>query len=661
MRNVIRSRFFVSSEDAGRRVRPAAPVMASCLIGGLILLIGIACAGPDETPRAIDGRMDLMDWDPSEGNVDLRGQWSVCWGQLLSPGAQCPSEWSTVGVRGIWSNESAASPFGGKGVATYRLRIVLPSDQISEFSLSAGAPMTAYRLWINGEERGGAGVVGRDASTTSSEPRRNRVFSLPRGEQEVDLWVQIANFEFRGGGIRRPWVIGQVDAVQRLVGSATVLDALLATIILSVGFASLMQFALRRSDLSRGYFGLFAIVMAVRMIPGSISDFAQLIVPWASFSQLMRSEYLGSALGIVFGLGYLANKFPELLPPRTVSGIQLASLAVVPILILAPFALVLETLPFFLVMPAFSVILVIIVCGRAWWRGSSEVRVTFFASLVFAAGVIHDAVRASVTTFGFAIELFPYFVVVWLFVEFFELAKGFANSFRREELLAGELADLNVELRETEAAVARFVPFDLLTLLGKHSIREVEAGDYVRVVLSVLHCDVRSFGDAAEQEPSEEGVRFVNHIVARIVPLIEHSGGFVSEHRGEGLQGLFPNGADAATGAALEILEALRASSGQPVEVGIGIDTGPLLIGATGEEMDLIGSAIGRAVSRAERLALATRGREARLLVSGATRDGWQATWRHTVCEFASGVERAGDEGDDIYEVLGADDDSGGD
>ena len=105
-----------------------------------LALLALACAGGGHAPRAAEGRIDLSHWDFSAGSVELAGTWSVCWGQLLAPGAECPFGWRVVGVRGIWSDDSARSPFGGQGVATYRLRLALPAIE-QPLSLSAGAPL----------------------------------------------------------------------------------------------------------------------------------------------------------------------------------------------------------------------------------------------------------------------------------------------------------------------------------------------------------------------------------------------------------------------------------------------------------------------------------------------------------------------------------------
>jgi class 3 adenylate cyclase len=622
-------------------------------------LLALACAEPRTAPRALEGRIDLSRWDFSRGSVDLAGTWSVCWGQLLPPGAECPSAWESVRVRGLWSDGSARSPFGGKGVATYRLRLELPEGE-ARLSLRAGAPMTAYRLWIDGQEEGGAGVVGTRAETTSSVPRANRVFSLPRGAPRAELWVQLANFEFRGGGIRRPWIVGRPDEIQRLANYGLLRDALLCAVSLVVGVAYLVQFGLRRRDQARGYFGLFALVMAVRAVPASISDFTQLVVPWASFAELTRIEYLGTALAIFSGAGFFQARLPGAMPPRFMWGVQLVALALAVVVLLAPFPLVLETLPFFLVLPPAVLALVIACYGRAWWRGMPGVGITLAASLVFLAGVTHDVIRTSVTRFGFGIELFPYLLTVWLLAEAYELARAFVQTFERVESLSEELTEANFELQETESSVVRFVPFDFLRLLGKRSIRDVKVGDHAQTRMSVLYGQVHSFERLRETLTPEAALRLVNDLVARWEPQIYQRGGFVSQYLGEGVVALFPGGPDDAVAAALGILEAARVLDEEragatparpPLELGIGIDTGELLLGTIGGDQHLSSGVVGAAVHAAQRLAALTRTRGAKLLITAATRDGLADASRFVIRETGGVALEEGSPPVPLYEV----------
>jgi hypothetical protein len=623
-------------------------------VGLLFVLVSAVGCQQSPPPRVAGGTLDLSAWDfEGQGIVPLDGEWAICWGVLLPPGTNtCPGEgWQTVSVPGIWSEARSGSPIGGKGVATYRLRLVLPPDP-APLAIRAGAPLTASRVWLDGLPEPGTGEVGATPESTSAEPRRNRVYRLDRAT-EHEVRVQVANFEFRGGGIRRPWTIGPHDAIQARVGRAVLREALLFAVGVLVGVAYLVQFALRPTERARGYFGLAALVLGLRAIPASISDFAQLLVPWASFELLLRLEYLGIALVILAGAGYFLTKVPDVMPPRPIRAIQVFSLALAVVAIGAPLPLVLESLVFYLVVPPLVIGLVILSYGRAWSRGVPGVTGTLVGAVLYLLAVGHDVLRTLESGLGLTIELFPYFIVVWILAEANGLMQRFNRTFARVESLSADLSEANLELQETESAVVRFVPFDFLRLLGKQSIREVGVGDHAWTEMCVLYCGVHG----------REGPDFdaFNDLVGRWEPAIYHRDGFISHYAGHGLFALFPTASDQAIRAGLEILEIADAfnrehvASGpsQPLfEIGIGITRGMLLVGTVGGPQHLTSGVIGDAVDVAPRLESISRRCPGRMLVSKEAREG--------ITDRGAFVLRAIDPamlgGDDlvrpIYEVL---------
>ena len=83
-----------------------------------------------------------------------------------------------------------------------------------------------FVLRIDGVERGGTGVVGGAAETTTARVY-NRVYELKPEASAVDFHVQVANFEFRGGGLRRHWFLGHSASIQRGVGRAVLREGTL--------------------------------------------------------------------------------------------------------------------------------------------------------------------------------------------------------------------------------------------------------------------------------------------------------------------------------------------------------------------------------------------------------------------------------------------------
>jgi adenylate cyclase len=587
--------------------------------------------------------------------VPLVGTWEICWNQLVEPGESCVPGWRPVPVLGAWSEPGVESPFGGKGFATYRLNVVLPQE-VGPLSLAAGGALTAHRLWINGVDRGGAGVIGRSAETTIAGVS-NRVYELVSESGAVEFQVQVANFAFRGGGLRRIWFLGQPDSIQRGIGLAILRDGTLFAAGLIVGFGYLTLFALRPAERARGYFGMIALGLGLRAVPASITTFGELVAPWMTWDFIVRAEYFGAAVvGFAFA-GYARTKVPGIMPPRTVNIIQVVAVAFGVVVALAPMPIVLATLP---VQWAYAVVLIglIVLCyGRAWLRGVPGVGVTAVTAVLYLCVVAHDILRSIQSGVGVPIELFPYAIVLWIFAEAYQLLQGFHKSFEEVESLSEELGDANFELQETEAAIVRFVPFDFLRELGKESLRDVQSGDHARSEMSVLHCRFHPARGKTDSEDSGESFERINELIEALEPCIYRQNGFLNDYRGDGFQAFFPGGPPDAVAAAVEIRDAARefaatgAPSGRgPIEVGMGIDTGWVQLGTIGSGEHLVRCVFGGPVERSRQIAYASNGRLGSVMISGTTRDGLgQDVWFDV--QPIEGAEVGSDGSIEIFEI----------
>ncbi len=166
------------------------------------------------------------------------------------------------------------------------------------------------------------------------------------------------------------------------------------------------------------------------------------------------------------------------------------------------------------------------------------------------------------------------------------------------------------------------IPFEFLRLLGRRDATEIQRGDYVDLVTTVLFADIRDFTLASERRSAEENFRFINRYLEYMEGAISKHHGFVDQHYGDGMMALFPRRADDAVSAALEMLSRLAAfnaesawADGAPVRIGIGINTGRLLLGTIGwERLDC--GVIGDPVNVAARIDGMTKLYGAPLLVS---------------------------------------------
>ncbi|MDR1211013.1 MAG: adenylate/guanylate cyclase domain-containing protein [Spirochaetaceae bacterium] len=173
-----------------------------------------------------------------------------------------------------------------------------------------------------------------------------------------------------------------------------------------------------------------------------------------------------------------------------------------------------------------------------------------------------------------------------------------------------------------------FVPQAFLKILNRVSVADLKLGDHVEKEMTIFFSDIRQFSALMENLSTEESFKFINSYLSRIVPIISANGGFVDKYIGDAIMALFPqnNGADQAVRSAIEIQKKIleynghRANMGyRPLSMGIGIHTGPLMIGVVGVEDRMQSTVISDAVNLASRIEGMCKAYNVSLVISGDT------------------------------------------
>jgi adenylate cyclase len=184
---------------------------------------------------------------------------------------------------------------------------------------------------------------------------------------------------------------------------------------------------------------------------------------------------------------------------------------------------------------------------------------------------------------------------------------------------------LNAELEIAEAT-SLFVPNQFLAFLGCESIVNIKLGAAVQLEMSVLFSDIRDFTTLSEQMTPEDNFRFINSYLSHMEPLIVGNRGFIDKYIGDAIMALFSEGADDAVRAGIGMLHALveynqyRASVGYiPIKIGVGINTGSLMLGIVGGPGRMDGTVISDAVNLASRIESLTKKYGVSLLITQQT------------------------------------------
>lgn len=195
---------------------------------------------------------------------------------------------------------------------------------------------------------------------------------------------------------------------------------------------------------------------------------------------------------------------------------------------------------------------------------------------------------------------------------------------------------LNETLRERAArqqavsTFGRFMDPRVVESLVREDSALLDAPPQTREV-TILFSDIRGFTTLSETRAPEEIVSLLNRYFERQVEVIFHHGGTIDKFIGDAIMAFWgapaddPEQADHAIAAAREMVEVVEEfsreleSSGIPFDIGIGLHTGPAVVGFIGSRNRLDYTVIGDSVNLASRIEGQTKGR-ARILVSEDTK-----------------------------------------
>lgn len=180
------------------------------------------------------------------------------------------------------------------------------------------------------------------------------------------------------------------------------------------------------------------------------------------------------------------------------------------------------------------------------------------------------------------------------------------------------------QMQELNKSYHRFVPKEFLKMLDRESILDVIPGDQKIREMIIMFADIRNFTTLCETIPANETFSILNEYLTSVTTAIHDNGGVIDKFMGDGIMAIFPNDADLALRAAVQMQQAVvkfnqeRKIKKEPtIHIGIGLHIGTVILGTVGTDNRLSTTVLGDPVNLAARLESHTKINKTNILVSG--------------------------------------------
>ncbi|MEM7180535.1 MAG: adenylate/guanylate cyclase domain-containing protein [Spirochaetota bacterium] len=554
--------------------------------------------------------MDLRLYDFQKNpSVRLDGEWEFywrewCYAKRQAPAQLCKTKPGFIQVPGAWNSyKYRGKPIGGRGYATYKLSILV-KDVPKFVSIKLPSISSAYTLWINGKKIGGVGNPGRSlqqesiAYNTEIYPLQDFVRKEEaQSNHTITLILQVSNFRHRIGGIQHSILLGEhIKVFQRFLTNE-IIDYFLFGAILIMGLYHLGLYSLRQKDTSTLWFGIFCLLIVIRIVLTG-ERYLEKVFPGSS-SFFLFIEYINLlSLPVVFA------SFLQILYPKDFARVYLRWIQAIYLLFCT---LVLAMPSFYYTQLIYLIQSYILLCGlyatvvlsKAFKNRRTGAKLFLFGWCCLFLTIINDIFYHQLIIHTTNLVSFGLFI--FIFSQAWVLSMLFASTFRKVEELTENL-ELKV-LQRTEELKKEKNKSDslLLNILPEEIVSELKEKGSTKPVLydsvSVIFTDFKGFTNIAEKLSPRELVKELDACFGQFDKIIERSNLEKLKTIGDsymcagGIPKANKTHAVDCVLAALEIqnfmntMKQLKQQQGLEYwEIRLGIHSGPLVAGVIGEK-----------------------------------------------------------------------------
>ncbi|NIT60140.1 MAG: response regulator [Aliifodinibius sp.] len=405
-----------------------------------------------EPPRAAKGVLDLSDWSFEKGGpVDLSGEYEFYWQKHIPPKRfhqpNLPEKSGFIDVPEYWGGyELNGTEVSGTGYATYRLIIYLPELFASKLAFKFLDMGTAYEVYVNGEEILSVGAAGETKVTTTPRYLPQVVEFTPDSAQ-IELIYHVSNFHHQDGGAWEVIRLGTAEQMRTARETRLAFDLVLFGGILVIGLYHLALFRLRKKQKSFFFFGLFCILIAIRLLT-TVERYLMHLAPEINWELFVKIEYLSYYLGVPVFTIFIYLLFSEDIHKIAVYIIGGVTALFSAVVLVTPASIFTHTLTPFNLFTSASMIYGFSMLMISAFRKREGAKIVLIGSLFLFLAVVNDMLDASgVLQTGHFVQLGLF---IFIFSQAYLLSFRYSKAFRTIELQREELKNEIAERKRAE-------------------------------------------------------------------------------------------------------------------------------------------------------------------------------------------------------------------
>lgn len=431
---------------------------------------------------------------------------------------------------------------------------------------------SSSKIWIDNSLVKEYGRIGKYIDEVDPYVTPSMVNFTP-AKEFVYITIEFSNFHLREDLLFKWMVIGNSRDILNHYLKKQSKDYFSSGVLFIISLLFFLLYITYNKSKHNLYFSLFTLSYGIRsfFMEKTSINIVFSNIPWTFIYQFNKASELWALISILL---FFKELYPKELKNRVTYSFVIIS-SILSVISFFPISMI-SNLHFMLI---FHILVVtagsyfIIRLFNSILRGRTLAKLTFFSLVFFLSSTVIDIlINEYVLHFSYISAQSVILLVITMFIL---IAKDRTRSINS----VMDVQDKNLLFKKV---FSRFVPLEILSMLGNEHLRDIPPGDHTVKPLTIAYIDIRDFTKMSQQLSPEENFKMINDFYQIVGDQVNFNKGFIESYGGDGVKAIFPGKPDDAINSALNISDIVNNTS--KIKIGISIHFGQVVLGTVGSQ-----------------------------------------------------------------------------